>query len=149
MNVIGAESGADQSVQLTNKSGVAAALLELKRLPILSVVEEKLCLRDELIDWNENAQDAMKKAKLPYDQIEELYYELVNIVDLKSQGRIKLCQNLRTSKSVDSEVRLFAIDDEKAICSVAGAWVREQYTKASEWKKTCGSIIQGSSSVYL
>lgn len=149
MNVLEDQSASNQ---LTTKSGVAASLVELKRLPILSVVEEKLCLRDELIDWTDRAKSAMEKAssaKLPYEQMEELYNELVNIVDLRSQSRIKLCQNLRTSKSVDSEVRLFAIDDEKVICSVAGAWVRKQYTKASEWKKTCESIIQGSFSMCL
>lgn len=135
-----------QNAQLTTKAGIAAALVELKRLPILSVVEEKLSLRDELIDWNERASAAMKQStdsKLPHTKIENLHNELVDIIDLKSDGRRKLCQNLRSSKSVDSEVHLFAVDDEKVVCAQTGVWVREQYVKAYEWKKKCALIIEG------
>lgn len=141
-----------QNPQLTNKSGIAAALVELRRLPILSVVEEKLCLRDELVDWNDKVSKAMERSassKLPYAQIEDLYNELIDIIRLESEGRKKLCQNLRPSKSVDSEIHLFAVDDEKVICPQTAIWVREQYTKASEWKKSCNSIFQGSYCVHV
>lgn len=140
------DSAATQDTQLTTKSGVASALVELKRLPILSVVEEKLCLREELIDWNVQALDVMKRAsgsKIPHQQIEDLYNALVNIIELKSQGRLKVVQNLRVNKSVDSEVHLFALDDEKVICGTTGSWIRDQYRKGSEWNQTCNSIIQG------
>ena len=139
------DSAAIQEIQITTKAGVQSALVELKKLPILSVVEEKLCLRDELIDWNIKALDAMRNAnssKLPHKQIEDLHNELDDIVHLKSPGRMILCGNLRQSKSVDSEVRLFAIDDEKVICPITGKWIREQRRKAFEWKVSCDSIIQ-------
>lgn len=135
-----------QFTQLATKAGVASALVELKRLPILSVVEEKLTLRDELIDWNTKAADALEQAKsckLPFQQISSLHNELVDIVDLKSPGRVKVSQNLRQSKSVDSEVRLFAVDDENVICPFTGPWIREQYKKASEWEQSCHSIFKG------
>lgn len=45
-----------QALFLRSKDGVASALAELIRLPILSVVEEKLLIREELIEWNEEAQ---------------------------------------------------------------------------------------------
>ena len=146
INTAANDTSNHQFMQLATKSGVASALVELKRLPILSVVEEKLTLRDELIDWNTKALDLLEQAKsckLPYQQIKDLHNELVNIVDLKSLGRMKMCQNLRQSKSVDSEVRLFAVDDEKVICPTTGPWIREQYKKASDWEQTCHSIFEG------
>ena len=108
------------------------------------MVEEKLCVREELINWNSATLDAMKTSttcKLPYTHIEELHNDLENILGMKSKGRAQVCKNLRPNKSVDSEVRLFAIDDEPVICPVSGAWVREQYNKAFSWKKTCYSIL--------
>ena len=133
-------------MQLTTKAGIATALVELKRLPILSVVEEKLELRAELLDWNEKALSAIEQStstKLPHARIEDLHNELVDIINLSSEGRRRVCLNLRSSKSVNSEVHLFAIDDEKIICGTTGMWVRDQYKRASEWKKDCDSIIRG------
>lgn len=80
MNSSCTDSTGTHEIPLTIKSGVAAALVELKRLPILSVVEEKLCLRDELIDWNNNAKGVMEtstSSKIPYKQIEDLHNELM------------------------------------------------------------------------
>ena len=145
VNASGSDSTGTHEMQLTTKSGVAAALVELKRLPILSVVEEKLYIRDELIDWNNNAIGVMEAStcsKIPYKQIEDLHNELMNIIDLKSQGRV-IVKNLRPSKAVDSELHLFALDDEKVICIATGSWVRDQYKRASEWKKRYDSLIEG------
>jgi hypothetical protein len=136
----------DIHLKMKTKSGVASALVELRRLPILSVVEEKLCVREEFIDWNARAQeviDTSASCKVPYTIIEELHNDLVNIVEIKSEARMKVCQNLRPNKSVDSEVRLFAIDDVQVICSKSAAWVRYEYNNASDWKKRCDSILQG------
>eukprot|EP00804_Cyclotella_cryptica_P009216 CCRYP_021051-RA/>CCRYP_021051-RA protein AED:0.03 eAED:0.03 QI:195/1/1/1/1/1/8/677/2245 len=143
INVNSNDSNVSPDILLRTKTGVASALIELRRLPILSVVEEKLCVRDELIAWNAIALDAINttSSKLPFTQIQELYDDLENILGMKSKGRAQLCKNLRPNKSVDSEVHLFAVDDEPVICPVSGVWVREQYNKACLWKKKCDSVL--------
>ncbi|KAL9181852.1 hypothetical protein ACHAXT_012195 [Thalassiosira profunda] len=128
---------------LRSKQGVASALVELMRLPILSIAEEKLKVREELIEWNEEAQQKMAasaNSKLSFPQIEALYKKLLTIIDIKSDRRAKVCQKLKPNQSMDDQVRAFAIADEKIICPATGAWVRDQYKLVSEWMAQYHSI---------
>ena len=138
-------SGNDfRDANLRTNEGVMLALSELTRLPILSIVEEKLHLREELIDWDAEAQQIMDlstHSKLPLGQIEALHQKLSLILTLKSDRRVNFCKQLTQDQSVEETVKAFAVADEKVICSVTGVWVHDQYTKASEWQSNYCSIF--------
>jgi len=132
-----------QDAFLRSKEGVVSALSELIRCPVLSVVEEKLHVREELIDWNAEAQQLMvisATAKLPFEQIEALNNKLAAILSLKSEKRIKICQKLQHNQGIEKEVQNFAIADEKVICATTGTWVRNQYERGSQWLTKYRSI---------
>jgi len=132
-----------QDAFLRSKEGVVSALSELIRCPVLSVVEEKLNVREELIDWNAESQQLMvisATAKLPFEQIEALNNKLAAILSLKSEKRIKVCQKLQHNQGIEKEVQNFAIADEKIVCATTGAWVRNQYEKGSQWLTKYRSI---------
>ena len=136
---------------MRSKDGVASALAELIRLPILSVVEEKLLVRQELIEWKVEAERLMtmvaapsalanttidnsnSSKKLPFVQIKNLHRELLSVLDLTSNRRAKVCENLRHSPFIEEEVRTFVVADEKVICPKAGVWVRDQFQRGSQW----------------
>ncbi len=120
------------------------ALSELTRLPVFSIVEEKLHLREELIDWDAEAQQMIAmstESKLSFGQVDALNQKLSLILTLKSDRRAKVCQHLKQDGMVEEEIKAFAVVDEKVVCSVTGAWVRDQYTRASEWKSKYCSMI--------
>jgi len=132
-----------QDAFLRSKEGVVSALSELIRCPVLSVVEEKLHVRDELIDWNTEAQQLMvisATAKLPFEQIEALNNKLAAILSLKSEKRIKACQKLQHNQGIEKEVQNFAIADEKIVCATTGGWVRNQFERGSQWLTKYRSI---------
>jgi hypothetical protein len=54
-----------QDTSLRSKEGVTSALAELRQIPILSVVEEKLHARDRLIDWNDKALQTIENTTAP------------------------------------------------------------------------------------
>ena len=129
---------------LRKKEGVLLALSELSRLPVLSIVEEKLHLREELIDWDAEARQMTvmsTQSKLSFGQVDALNQQLSLILTLKSDRRAKICQYLKQDGPVEEEIQAFAVADEKVACAVTGAWVRDQYTKASEWKSKYCSMI--------
>lgn len=130
--------------EFTTKDGLAVALAELTRLPILSIAEEKLHLREELIDWNREAQQLMdmsSKCKISFGQVVDLNQQLSLILAVKSDKRKRVCQLLKNDKPVEDEIKNFVVVDEKVICAITGVWVRDQYTRASEWKSNYCLII--------
>jgi len=107
-------------------------------------VEEKLHLREELIDWDAEAQQMIvmsTQSKLSFGQVDALNQKLSLILTLKSDRRAKICQYLKQDGPVEEEINAFAVADEKVACAVTGAWVRDQFTKASEWKSKYCSMI--------
>jgi hypothetical protein len=130
--------------EILTKEGLSVVLAELTRLPVLSIAEEKLHLREELIDWNGEAQQLMdmsSKCKISFGQVDDLNQKLSLILAVKSDKRTKVCQLLKNDRQVEDEIKNFAVFDENVICAVTGAWVRDQYTRASEWKSKYSSII--------
>eukprot|EP00970_Alexandrium_tamarense_P010933 scaffold2281_cov215-Alexandrium_tamarense.AAC.5 len=134
-----------QDLAFRGKPMVLSSLAELTRLPMLSVVEEKLCIRNELIDWNNEALGAISTAtttsKVPFERVEALYNQLLSIVGAKSERRMSMCRHLRPNKSVDSDVQLFAGEDERLICTASSSWIREQYRIGYEWKQQYDAVI--------
>ncbi len=139
----GSMSG-DGDVLLRHKEELLKALADLARLPILSIVEEELNVRDELIDWNEDAQRVMAmsaQSKLPFNQVEALDRRLSDILALKSDRRAKLCNRLREDRLVDEQIQAFAFADQLVACPTTGLWVRDQHKRGSEWMMNYRSII--------
>jgi len=128
---------------LRTKEGVSSMLAELVRLPVLSVVEEKLHMREELIDWNDEAQQSMKAvaSTVPFPRIEALAAKLSSILSLSSMGRTKVCQKLKPDQFVDDQIRSFAAADEITICASSSAWVLHQCKRGTEWMAHYNEIV--------
>ncbi len=127
-----------QDTSLRTKEGVASALAELKQLPTLSVVEEKLHYRSQLIDWNAKVLQMMKSTtttkKQQFQTVEELHHELTNILNMSD------CQNVRPNEYTEREIKWFVAEDVKLICPESGTWVRNQYKRGCDWRQTYLSI---------
>ena len=134
----------DSDVLLRHKEEVLNSLAALQRLPILSIVEEELYVRDELIDWNEDAKRVMAmsaQVKLPFNQIESLDRKLTDILSLRSDRRAKVCHRLREDRLVDGQIQAFAGADLSIVCPTTGSWVRDEYRKGRDWMMSYRSII--------
>ena len=134
----------DSDVLLRHKEEVLNSLATLQQLPILSIVEEELHVRDELIDWNEDANRVMAmsaQSKLSFNQIESLDRRLSDILALRSERRAKVCHRLREDRLVDEQLRAFAVADQLVICPITGSWVRDQHRRGCDWMMNYRSII--------
>ena len=140
-----ADNTSEQDVRLRSKEGVASALLELTRLPVLSVVEEKLHLRHELLDWNIRAQDIMSASaisKISYSQIENLYRQLMSILALQTDRRSELCHNIKPCTMIEGQIKLFAASEENLVCPATSAWARTQFNKSSKWIESYSDVME-------
>jgi len=127
-----------QDSSLRTKEGVTSALTELRQLPILSAVEEKLHARDQLIDWNAKALQIIESTtttgKQQFQILENLYNELSNILSVTD------CQNVRPNEYIEREVKWFVAEDVKLICPESGTWVQNQYKRGCDWRQNYLSI---------
>ena len=127
-----------QDTSLRTKEGVASALAELRQLPILSVVEEKLYYRNQLIDWNAKALQMIESTtttgKQQFQTLETLHTELTSTLEMAK------CQNVKPSEYIEREVKWFVAEDVKLICPESGTWVRNQYKRGCDWRQNYFSI---------
>lgn len=127
-----------QDTSLRNKEGITSALSELRQLPILCVVEEKLQARDQLIDWNVKAlqikESTTTTGKQHFQTLEHLHNELSNILSISN------CQNVRPNEYIEREVKWFVAEDVKLICPESGTWVRNQCKRGCDWRQNYLSI---------
>ena len=127
-----------QDHSLRSKEGVTSALSELRQLPILTVVEEKLHARDKLIGWNDNAlsfiESTTTEGKQQFQSLEKLHNELCDILNMTD------CQNVRPNETVEREVKSFAAEDMRLICPKSGTWVQNQYSRGCRWRQNYLSI---------
>ncbi|KAK1748201.1 TFIIS central domain-containing protein [Skeletonema marinoi] len=127
-----------QDTSLRTKEGIASALAELRQLPVLSVVEEKLHARHQLIDWNVKALQmkgsTTATGKQHFQTLEKLHNELSSILSMAN------CQDVRPNEYIEREVKWFVAEDVKLICPESGTWVRNQYKRGCDWRQNYLSI---------
>lgn len=127
-----------QDTSLRTKEGVASALAELRQLPTLSVVEEKLHYRSQLIDWNAKVlqiiENTTTTGKQQFRTVENLHHELTSILNMSD------CQNVTPNEYTEREVKWFVAEDVKLICPESGTWVRNQYKRGCDWRQSYRSI---------
>ena len=126
-----------QDIALRTKEGVAAALDELRQLPVLSVVEEKLQSREKLIEWNLKTlqiKESTTTEKVQFQVLEKLHDDLSNILSLTSN------QKVTVNEYVEREIKMFVSEDVKLICPESGIWVQSQYKRGCDWRQNYLSI---------
>lgn len=127
---------------LRSIEGISQAFNHIRSIPVLSIVEEKLAVRLDIINWKIRAERQLSFGP-PYEYsiIEELYKELVRILAGENQTRIDLLTRLETNQSVDKEIRAFAAFDATMLARVAECQVKELFNCSHEWKKRADSIV--------
>jgi hypothetical protein len=126
---------------LRSKEGVSRAFDQLKSIPVLSTVEEKLAVRLDIMNWRTRADSQLLAPPYAYHTVEELYEDLSKILAGENQNRSDLLRNLESCNVVDKEIRAFAAADATLLAEVAVKQVQDLYIKSSEWKKRADAII--------
>lgn len=134
----------DDSVQLRSKPEVRAALDELRATPVISVVEEKLSIRWDVLKWRDSAKiplEKMTKSGIKFEILEGLKEKLDAILNGSSSSRSQIVAGLEKNPAIDSDIRQFARREVDAFCVEQAATVDSLYAKGKEWKDRADSII--------
>jgi hypothetical protein len=126
---------------LLTTEGVLDALGELRKTSVISVAEEMLTSRLDVLRWETDARETLAKPKPHFDEIVSLKAGLDAVLDGTSVTRSQLVHILVANTSVDTELRDFARSDIEALCDSLCQRTRTIYSAASMWKERADAIL--------
>ena len=127
---------------LRNLEGVEKALDELAKLPVLSLVEEKLAIRKDLLLWVAEAKSIFNPTRSQTLQDLNRYHQhLQKILCGVSTGRQKRVVGLMRKDFIDKEIRQFSKFDVIVLSDNIGPRLQALYLEATAWKERAGAVI--------
>ena len=134
----------NDSMQLRSKAEVRAAVEELRATPVISLIEEKLSIRLDVLNWRDSVQgplDSMRRGSLKFELLDALKKQLDAIVSGQSSSRAEILKRVEKNGAVDNAIRLFARNEIHQFCAEEAATIEGLYSKARDWKDRADAII--------
>jgi hypothetical protein len=121
----------------------SSTLNDLKKLPVVTLVEEKIAVRIDVLAWNEKAKEVLsdEATNVGYDILKVLNESLQLIVRGRSGTRAEIIKHLEPNTTIDTEVCSFASNDVSSISDSLSKRVTALHSKALKWKERADSII--------
>jgi hypothetical protein len=126
---------------LLSEIEVEKARTEFTGVAVLSLAEEKLVIRSDLLRWEQKATLLLKMDRPSFSDVESIYKELEALFLGNSVSRTALTEGLRQNAVVENEIRAFVKCDNEAINGTLSARLRSLYQKSSTWKERTETII--------
>jgi Transcription factor S-II (TFIIS), central domain len=129
--------------RLQTLEGIDKILCCFSHFPFLSVVEEKLAVRKDLLLWVDSEKPFVNRAKKSrtLDDVEETFKILTNILIGTSQGRKDLIVSLKHDGSMEKEIRHGAQMDFEHLTDNIGPKFHAQYVEATNWKQRALTML--------
>jgi hypothetical protein len=121
--------------------GVCQALQELGDIRVLSVAEEMLAIRMDILSWKEEAQALLSQKEVRFEDLMALKISLGFILDGRSSTRVDMIASIEANDKVDAEIRAFAEADIAALCGPLMSVVNSKYSITKAWKERADSMM--------
>ena len=133
----------NETNSLMSKDSAMEALKELGNCSVISLVEEKISIRVDVLDWNQEAKPTLETngTNIGYAQLGRLHNLLQLILSGRSLTRMQILKDVQQNDMVESELKSFAFTDAKSICGPLVERVTSLFSKASKWKERAESTI--------
>jgi hypothetical protein len=128
---------------IISSEGASSTLNELKKLPVVTLVEEKIAVRVDVLAWDEMASEVFshKAPSVEYERLKVLNESLQLIVRGRSGTRAEIVKHLEPNTTIETEMCLFASNDVRNISDSLSKRVAALHSKALKWKERADSII--------
>lgn len=131
----------DEGVDFTTVDGVSLVLHALGRIQVLSIAEEMLSVRFDVLQWKRDADTKLGQSKISFDELVVLKKKLDQIQTGCSETRSRILVSIETNDKVNTEIRSFAEADVTAFCSSTMSLVNSKHALSCTWKERADSIV--------
>ncbi|CAB9514346.1 Transcription factor S-II (TFIIS), central domain [Seminavis robusta] len=125
----------------TKLESVQIAVQELAKVPVLSMAEEMLLIRRDVLVWKSRAEQDLFKTSISFNELLAFKKSLDLILAGRSETRIPVIATTEANDEVNAEIRSFAADDVNAFCGTLVAAMNTKYTGSCAWKDRADAII--------
>lgn len=132
---------AGEGIDFMTSEGVTRALHELGGIQVLSVAEEMLSLRLDVLRWMANARSLLARDNIPFDEMVAIKASVDAILNGLSETRRIMLAAIEVNDKVNVEVRSFAEGDVAALCGSLVSLINSKYSITCGWKERATSII--------
>jgi hypothetical protein len=127
---------------LLTAEGARDGLVELGKVPVISVAEEKLAVRLDVLSWETVAHSVIETPnKIDFTSLNRLKAALDLILDGRSESRSSLVSGRSLNRAVDAEIREFAQSDLESLCGSLFAETNKLTAAALSWKDRADSVL--------
>ena len=126
---------------LTTLEGVYNALKKLGKVPVLSVAEEMLFVRLDVLRWKVEAEHELSKASISFSELVALRRSLDLILAGRSETRVLKLANIEPNDKLDFEIRSFAQADVAAFCEAQTSAMDSKYISSCAWKERADAVV--------
>ena len=137
----------DRSISQDGRKGlwieenVRRALKELKQVQVLSMSEELLAVRLDVLVWERMATSVFAKEKPLFSELKRLYESLGRLLEGRSASRADLVRERRPNSEVDLVVMELAREDMDSTMESFTIRTRSLFLASSMWKRRADSIL--------
>lgn len=131
----------DEGVDFRTIDGVSVALHALGEIQVLSIAEEMLSVRLDVLRWKKDADAKLAQPKVSFDELVALKKKLDQIQKGCSETRSRILVSIETNDKVNTEIRSFAEADVTAFCGSTMSLVNSKYVMSCTWKERADSIV--------
>lgn len=128
---------------LEAKLDLEKALAELSQASVLSIPEEMIFCRKDIINWLRNTEEMWTSDRPPFEMVQDVYNDLDTICRGQSLTRTKVVKDLRQNSQVDSEIRKFVLADLEPFKDRYVTEVRRLFSLGHSWKTRYDGIAAG------
>mmetsp|Transcript_25232 Transcript_25232/g.38131 ORF Transcript_25232/g.38131 Transcript_25232/m.38131 type:complete len:1046 (+) Transcript_25232:163-3300(+) len=131
------------SANLQTVDGINKALDTLRSAPALSLVEEKLSIRKDLLLWVDNEKSLLDdpSRKCSFNALQNQYKKLEEILAGSSPFRLSLTKGLRKEEQIEKQICQFIREDVNKLSNNFVQRIETLYANAMAWKERAEAII--------
>ena len=131
----------DDGLDFLSKEGVSRALQELGDIRVLSLAEEMLSVRFDVLSWKDKAESLLSRKEAPFEELDDLHKMLDMLVRGRSSSRMTTLTSIEPNASIDEEIQSFAKTDISTLSGSLTSIVKSKYSETKSWKERADSII--------
>jgi hypothetical protein len=134
--------GDTNDTPLFTLDGVSAALVELRSFPVVSIEEERLAVRKDILIWQLMASAVLEEGKrLHFDELLRIKENMDMILSGHPPTRRMLLTSVRGLASVDAELCELAKNDLVFVCGSVASRASSLYEASKNWKERSDVVL--------
>jgi len=131
----------NEGIDVLSTNGVSGALQELGDIQVLSIAEEMLSVRLDVLRWKSDAQALLAKTNIPFQEVLSLKKAIDSILNGQSETRKKMIESIEVDDKVNAEIRSFAESDVTSICGHLVSLLNSRYSVTCAWKERADAVV--------